>query len=92
MTFIHVLTEGQVIPSGFSIKIGFMHRIDEQPKRFITQGRDGLVETVMYDYAPLSHDETRPWATLMFQLGKFRVSYRIRSWAPNIFRIGYNVC
>lgn len=85
---IKVITEGQVIPDGFSIKIGFRWIIEQQPKRYITQGRDGLVESVMYDYAPLTYDDVNPWATLIFQYKTFRVSYRIRSWAPNIFKFG----
>ena len=88
---IKVITEGQVIPNLFSVKIGFYHTINEYPNRYITQGRDGLVESVMYDFAPLSHDELRPWVTFQFKFySMFIVSYRIRSWAPNIFRFNVN--
>lgn len=83
---INIITEGQVIPNGFSIKVGFCHQFAEYPNRYITQGRDGLVESVLYDWLPLTHDDTRPWATLIYNCRWFRVSYRIRSWAPTLFR------
>ena len=51
------------------------------------KGEDGLVEARHIYPVFRSSEETRPWATLGFQLGKFRISYRIRNWSTNIFKI-----
>lgn len=85
---IPVIAEGFTIPNGLSIKVGFLHQIENEPKRYITQGKDGLIESVLYDYAPITYDDTKPWVTFILQFGWFRVSYRMRSWSTNLFRIG----
>jgi len=85
---IKVITEGETIPSGFWIKIGFFSKkAFESFKCMDIKGEDGLVEARHIYPVFRSSEETRPWATLGFQLGKFRISYRIRNWSTNIFKI-----
>lgn len=85
---IKVIQEGENIPNGFYIKVGFFSKIEKFEEFAVHEirGSDGLVEMRSIYPRFKSSEETKPWVTLGFRLGIFDVSYRIRSWTDNIFR------